>query len=416
MLGDMKTFKVRLSPNKTQEEFLWEQCRLSRNLYNDLLNIFKLKPTLPLSYIQSQRELTSWSHFSLSKMVSPLRNSGEKYDRLLSDSAGTVCKDLSVAIQEFFKRCKKGEPSELQYRNFIDNNSFSILSINQKIISDINNGYLGLSSPNVGGKRVKLGKIKIADRGDFHTNIKLENIKQIKIVRDGKYWFASIVQDKFIEDRKSKLGAIGIDMGVTIPVATSKNDEFNLPKEDIQYWQKRLKFYQRKLSKQQGGRGVKSSNRRNKTKKHIQRCHRKISDIREYWQHGVTHDLTMNNHIICMEDLKTSNMTKSAKGDSENHGKNVKAKSGLNREILNVGFYGIKQKFEYKTKFKGGQLVLVNPQNTSRECFNCGHTEKDNRKTQSMFKCVKCGHTENADFNASKNILKKGLILLENSV
>ena len=38
--------------------------------------------------------------------------------------------------------------------------------------------------------------------------------------------------------------------------------------------------------------------------------------------------------MIVIEGLKVSNMSKSAKGTADQHGRNVKAKSGLNRAIL----------------------------------------------------------------------------------
>lgn len=414
----MKTFKIRIHPNKSQLEFFEEQCKLTRWLYNDLLALFKLRPNFPLTYLPWEIELNCekypWSHFSLCKFISPLRKNGEKYDRLLSNSANVVCKDVSITIQEHFKRLKRGEPSDLKFRNYLDDNSFSIVTISPRLISKIDGGYIGLASPNVGGKRQKLGYVKFKDRGKFHENISkcpTSKIKQVKIVKDGKYWFACIVVDNYNDGIKSDLGVIGIDLGVTKPIVTSKEIYHDMPKKSIDYWRGRLNFYQNKLSKQVGGKGIKSSNRREKTKKHIQRCHRNIKHLRESWQHKMTHELTKSNHIICMEDLKTKNMTKSAKGDVEKHGKNIKAKSGLNREILNVGFYGIKSKLEYKSNNRGGQLIMVDPKHTSQECSECGHIDKENRKTQSKFKCVKCGHTENADFNASKNILKKGLTI-----
>ncbi len=42
--------------------------------------------------------------------------------------------------------------------------------------------------------------------------------------------------------------------------------------------------------------------------------------------------------MIAVEDLKVANMSKSASGTIENQGKNVKAKSGLNKSILDQGW------------------------------------------------------------------------------
>jgi IS605 OrfB family transposase len=412
----MKTFKIRIKPNKKQEKFFWEQCRLSRNLYNEFLSLFKLKPVGEFTYLETRQQQSGWSHFSLGKHNAHLRKRGNRYHELLSDAANVTMKELSVSIQEFFKRCKRGEKSDLKFRNYRDNNTFTITTISPKLISRLNEGYIGIAAPNVNGKREKYGHVKICDRGNFHQQIGDGKIKQIKISHEGNYWYACIIVDNFVETRKSSLGVIGIDLGVTNPVTTSKEEFKDMPRERMLYWQNRLNFYHKKLARQRGGKGVASSNRREKTKKHIQRCYRNIQNLRNQFQHEVSHELTRDNHIICIEDLNTKNMTKSAKGDAEKHGKNVKAKSGLNREILNVGFYGLTQKIQYKSTFRGGQCVMVDPKYTSQTCSKCGHVDSENRKTQDTFKCVKCGHTENADFNASKNILEKGLTQLQSNV
>ncbi len=53
-------------------------------------------------------------------------------------------------------------------------------------------------------------------------------------------------------------------------------------------------------------------------------------------------------------------------------------------------------------------VVKVPAAYTSQKCRACGHTAKQNRKTQSDFHCVKCGHRANADINAALNILASG--------
>lgn len=109
-----------------------------------------------------------------------------------------------------------------------------------------------------------------------------------------------------------------------------------------------------------------------------------------------------------MEDLKIKNMSKSAKGTKENHGKNVKAKSGLNRAILDQSWGEFQRQLEYKMKWKGGELIFVSPKNTSRTCPCCACVDKKNRKTQANFKCIKCGYSNNADKVAAINILRLG--------
>ncbi|GAI24810.1 unnamed protein product, partial [marine sediment metagenome] len=131
--------------------------------------------------------------------------------------------------------------------------------------------------------------------------------------------------------------------------------------------------------------------------------------VRKDFLHKMTNKISKNHAVVVMEDLKVSNMSKSARGTKENPGRNVKAKSGLNRSILDQGWFEFRRQLEYKLKWRGGHLELVDPKHTSQKCCRCGHTESENRTIQAKFECKNCGHWENADINAAKNILAAGL-------
>ena len=109
-----------------------------------------------------------------------------------------------------------------------------------------------------------------------------------------------------------------------------------------------------------------------------------------------------------VEDLQVANMSKSAKGNAKQHGKNVKQKSGLNRAILDQSWAEFRRQLAHKLAWNGGFLFAVPPQNTSRCCPSCGHTTKDNRQTQANFECVECGYQNNADVVGAINVLKRG--------
>jgi len=101
-------------------------------------------------------------------------------------------------------------------------------------------------------------------------------------------------------------------------------------------------------------------------------------------------------------------MSASARGTVEEPGRNIKAKSGLNKSILDQGWHEFRRQLDYKLYWRGGTLVEVNPRHTSQQCSSCGYTSKENRVTQEVFRCQACGHEENADINAAKNILTVG--------
>ena len=105
-------------------------------------------------------------------------------------------------------------------------------------------------------------------------------------------------------------------------------------------------------------------------------------------------------------------MSKSAAGTAELHGKNVQAKSALNKAILDQGWGEFRRQLDYKLAWNGGYLITVPAQNTSRTCPSCGHISAENRKTQAKFACVQCGYENNADIVGAINVLKRGEAIL----
>lgn len=67
----------------------------------------------------------------------------------------------------------------------------------------------------------------------------------------------------------------------------------------------------------------------------------------------------------------------------------------------------------YKARLAGVAFVAVDPRYTSQRCSQdgCGHIEKKNRASQSLFVCRRCGTVSNADHNAARNIAHLGAIM-----
>lgn len=80
-------------------------------------------------------------------------------------------------------------------------------------------------------------------------------------------------------------------------------------------------------------------------------------------------------------------MTASAKGTVEEPGTNVGQKAGLNRVILNVGWYALERMLAYKLEETGGLLVKVPAAYSSQTCACCGHVAKESRENQAVFRC-----------------------------
>ena len=227
-------------------------------------------------------------------------------------------------------------------------------------------------------------------------------IKNVTVSRRGEKWDVSIQTEYEVVSSAPNPSEIGIDMGVK-RFATLSNGDFVEPLNAFKQEQEKLAKLQRKLARQKKG----SRNSR-KTKRKIARLHRYIADSRRDFLHKTSTKIAKNHSIICVEDLKVSNMSASARGTKESPGKNVKQKSGLNRSILDQGWYGFFQMLSYKLEQRGGKLIKVDPRNTSRTCPRCGLVSAENRKSQATFACIGCGYRSNADEVGAINILRAG--------
>lgn len=210
---------------------------------------------------------------------------------------------------------------------------------------------------------------------------------------------------------------IGVDRGVAIPVHTGeKTYDFTCNQQKNRDKRKRyIKKLQRRLSRQNKG-----SNRRQKTKNRIARQHSKVANIRQDFCHKTSRKMVDSDaKVIIFENLKTSKMTKKPKAKKDRNGKFIpnqaKAKAGLNKTILNVGWHYLETYTYYKAAKAGKAVFKIPAPYTSQECADCGHTHPDNRKKQDLFVCGKCGHVDNADRNASLVIKKRAIHLFLDS-
>jgi putative transposase len=237
----------------------------------------------------------------------------------------------------------------------------------------------------------------------------LGKVKNVTVSQSAGKWFISIQTEREVEDPvHPSTSAVGIDVGVSCFAATS-DGAMIAPLNSFKKHQARLRRYQRAMSRKQ-----KFSQNWKKAKAKVQKLHSHIANCRKDFLHKVSTTISQNHAIVFVEDLQVSNMSASAVGTIEKPGKNVRQKAGLNRSILDQGWFEIRRQLGYKLVCRGGRLVPVPAPNTSRTCPCCGHISAENRKTQACFECVECGFSGNADMVAAINIRDRGLAILRN--
>ena len=115
------------------------------------------------------------------------------------------------------------------------------------------------------------------------------------------------------------------------------------------------------------------------------------SRIRRDWAHKTALNLASRFGTVVLEDLRIKNMTTSAKGTIEKPGSMVRQKAGLNRSILNQGWFSFQTILAYKLEERGGYLCKVDPAYTSQTCSECGAVDRQSRESQAVFVCRHCG-------------------------
>lgn len=221
-------------------------------------------------------------------------------------------------------------------------------------------------------------------------------LKQITVSLSAGEWYVSILTEReVVEPIHPAKSSIGIDMGV-VRFATLSDGSTIEPLNSFRKYEKKLAKLQRKQA-----RCKKFSSNWQKIKSRIQRLHLHIANARKDFLHKASTMISKNHTVVVIEDLKVRNMSSAKAGG--------KRKSGLNKSILDQGWFEFRRQLSYKLAWLGGSLVAIPPQYTSQTCSRCGCVDRQNRQTQAKFKCTTCGFEINADHNAALNILAAGL-------
>ena len=372
----LQAFKYELMPDGDQQRQMRRFSGSCRFVFNKALALQKENHAAGgkfIGYVAMAKQLTTWrsnaeTAWLQAAPVHPLQH---------------ALKDLEKAYKNFFlKRAdfprfkKKGQSDSFRYP---DPKQIKLDQANSRIFLP------------------KLGWLR------YRNSRKAQGeLRNVTVSLSGGKWFVSIQTRRDVETPVPHGGAIGIDMGIS-RFATLSDGTFYAPLHSFKRHEAALRRVQRAMSRK-----TKFSNNWKKAKARVQKIHSRIGNARRDYLHKTTTTISQNHAMVCIEDLQVRNMSRSAAGSTEKPGKNVRAKSGLNKAILDQGWAEFRRQLDYKLAWNGGHLVAVPPQNTSRACPACGHVSAANRQTQARFECVECGFEDNADVVGAINVLRAG--------
>ena len=375
---------LRLYPNKTQQDQLWQMFGNDRFVWNQMLAMMNKR-------YQNNKNLPFLSKFKLDYLLKSLKQEYPFLKNSDSSSLQVVNAFLYQAWKNFFndKTGKVGKP-RFHSRKYL---KYS---------------YTGKSLVRVTGKRYlkmpKLGHIKTGKTGI----LKDVKIKRYTVVLEptGKYYLSLQVEAKSVEQFKQTGKQVGIDVGVADLAILSNGLKY--PSFDGSYYEKKAINWQKKYSRRRHlaqilclqdkqrkvlcPKSLDSFSNWQKAQKTKAVYQAKVAAQRKDYLHKLTTHLVKQYDVIAIEDLRVKNLQK-------NH--------HLAKSITNASWSMFRQMLEYKCQWYGKKLVAVDPKNTSRICSKCGYNSGEKPLNIREWTCPKCQAHHDRDINAAVNILNK---------
>ena len=376
----LRAIKVRLYPNKEQEQTINKTLGCYRFVYNHML---------ALKQEAYNKDKTNLGLFELSKYFHGTLLKDEQYAWLKEQNtkvAHQAIRQMLIAYDNFFKQ-HKGFP---KFKSKHDNNSalFPKDAISRR--NTFETRHITLTQP------LKNIKFRCSDLYFRRLQKYSKNIRSATLLKtkSGNYFLSILVEMEDTELKKFEHTdkQVGIDLGVKNFVITSDGDVFE-NKHFLKKEEKKLKILQRRLSRK-----VKGSNNREKQRVRIAKLFERMTNKKEAYIHYVVNELLSHYDSIFMEDLNVQGMLK-------NH--------SLAKAIQEVGFYQFKEILTNKALANDKKVSLVDRfYPSSKTCSVCGYKKEDLKLSDRKWTCPNCGAKHDRDINAAVNILIEGKRML----
>ncbi len=376
----LRAIKVRLYPNKTQEQTLNKVLGCYRFVYNHMLAL-KQKEYNENKLSLGLNELSKYFHGTLLK--------DEQYVWLKEQNTKVMkqaIRQMLTAYDNFFKQYN-GFP---KFKSKKDNESalFPIDTISKR--NKFNDRKITLT------KYLKDIQFRCSDLYFKRLQTYKEEIRSATLskTKSGKYFLSILVE--LPQEEIVKFGLtnkqVGIDLGVKDFVITSDGEVF----ENRHFFKKeesKLVKLQRQLSKKQKG-----SNNRNKQRVRIAKAFERLTNQKFAYIHSIVNYLLTYYDTIYMEDLNVQGMLKNHK---------------LAKAIQEIGFYKFRQILEDKARNNYKKVVFVDRfYPSSKTCSCCGYKTQELKLSDRFWTCPECGTKHDRDINAATNILLEGQRML----
>lgn len=255
-----------------------------------------------------------------------------------------------------------------------------------------------------GLKLPRIGRVHCME--DVHKLTHDSRVMAMTIRYEHNRWWASLRLETLKPVPNPNLtGHVGADLGVNKLTTLSDGIVIENPKY-LKQAEKKLAKQQKRLSRRHPG-----SKRYAKKKRQVNKLYAHVANQRNDLRHKTTTWMANTYADISIEDLNVKGMTArpKPKPDPEHPGRylrnGAKAKSGLNKSILDAGFGDFRRQLEYKCALTGSRLHVIDRfYPSSKTCSNCGTVKTKLSLNERVFHCDSCGISLDRDDNAANNI------------
>lgn len=375
----IRSYKYRLYPSKAQSALIDDIFNVNRYLYNCALQERK-------AYYCKYKKTLSYNS-QAAQLPAIKKHDSEMFANVYSQTLQQTLKKLDTAYSNFFRRVKNGEEpgfprfkSAKRFKSILFPQGTLMGAAGAKILSNGNFAFF------------KIGEVKTIMHRPFEGRC-----VQVSLKRDGNQYYAIVVceleQPQAAPNSNTKV--IGIDLGLNNFITIDDGTQFHHPKP-YKTAKEKLAFVQRKLALKQKG-----SKSRGKVVATLQKAYRKISNIRNDWQHKAANSLLQHADIICMEKLDIKEMMSAQRSSIDNV---------LNSNISDAAWAAFAHKLSYKAESANKKIIFVDPRNTSKTCCQCGKIKEKLDLKDRIYQCDHCGNAMDRDINAAINIKRRGTL------
>jgi putative transposase len=381
----LKALKLRIYPNKSQQDYINNLIGSYRFVYNKCLDK-KIKAYTINKQSLGLKELGNYFHHELTK--------NPEYN-FLNEHNTKVLKQSVITLLDSYKRFFVNGNGFPKFKSRKDNKQSCTFPLQAISKTNTFDNKITLN------KQLKNLKFKTSDKYIIYLKIYKDNIRSATLskTKSGNYFLSILIdlpKETYKIIPKPINNIIGIDLGIKDFIVDSDGNRYENIKT-IRNKQKKISKLQRRLSKKQNG-----SNNKNKCRIKLAKYHEKLNNKKQYYLHEISNKLINENQVICMEDLNVSGMLK-------NH--------NLAKSIQELSLHKFKTMLQYKSLWYGRDIVQIDRYYPSSKLCNCCKTKNNNLTLSDReWVCDECGVVHDRDINAAINIRNEGQRLYEEKI